>query len=171
MNKGHVIEEAAIVFQRELPAPPQNVWAFLTEPSRLSGWYGDAVIEPREGGKVEMMGGHIRGVITGWQPGKFLAHTWNVFQPGESVSGWPVTYLEFALAGQGAATRLTLTHRPIPVRMQPQTMMGWHTFLDMLEEGLDMPETGARGGEVQPRGHYMQKNAALYGVDLNNLQR
>jgi hypothetical protein len=43
-------------------------------------------------------------------------------------------------------------------------MMGWHTFLDMLE-------AGARGEEIEPRDHYMQKNAALYGVDLNNLQR
>jgi hypothetical protein len=48
--------------------------------------------------------------------------------------------------------------------MQPQTMMGWHTFLDMLE-------TGARGEQVLARDHYMQKNAELYGVDLNNLQR
>ena len=164
MNKGRVIEEAAILFERDLSAPPQKVWAFLTDPSRLSGWYGDAVIEPREGGRIELMGGHIRGVITGWRVEQFLAYTWNAFQPGETVSGWPVTYLEFALAAQGAATRLTLTHRPIPARMQPQTMMGWHTFLDMLE-------AGALGQEVQGRGAYMQKNAALYGVDLNNLQR
>lgn len=164
MNKGQVVEEAAIVFERDLPAPSQKVWAFLTEPQRLSGWYGDGVIEPREGGKIELMGGHIRGVITGWQPEKFLAHTWNVFQPGEAVSGYPVTYLEFALTEQGASTRLILTHRPIPARMQPQTMMGWHTFLDMLE-------AGTLKQEVQPRATYMQKNAILYGVDLNNLKR
>jgi uncharacterized protein YndB with AHSA1/START domain len=164
MNKGRVMEEAAIVFERDLAAPPDRAWAFLTEPSRLSGWYGDAVIEPKEGGKIELMGGHIRGVITAWRPHQFLAYTWNVFQPGETVSGWPVTYLEFALEPAGATTRLTLTHRPIPARMQPQTMMGWHTFLDMLE-------TGARGETVQARGHTMQKNAALYGVDLNNLQK
>jgi uncharacterized protein YndB with AHSA1/START domain len=164
MNKGRVMEEAAIVFERELAAAPDRAWGFLTEPSLLSGWYGEAVIEPREGGKIELMGGHIRGVITGWRPQQFLAYTWNVFQPGEAFSQWPVTYLEFALEPVGATTRLTLTHRPIPPRMQPQTMMGWHTFLDMLE-------TGARGEAVQARGHTMQKNAALYGVDLNNLQK
>jgi len=162
MNKGHVMEEAAIVFERDLPAPPDRAWAFLTEPSLLSGWYGEALMEPKEGGRVELMGGHIRGVITGWRPQQFLAYTWNVFQPGEAVSGWPVTYLEFALAPAGAATRLILTHRPIPARMQPQTMMGWHTFLDMLG-------ASARGETIQARGHYMQRNAALYGVDLNNL--
>ena len=164
MNKGRVMEEAAIVFERELAAPPARAWAFLTEPSLLSGWYGEAVMEPKEGGRIELMGGHIRGVVTAWRPPQLLAYTWNVFQPGETVSGWPVTYLEFALAERGATTLLTLTHRPIPARMQPQTMMGWHTFLDMLQAGI-------KGEAIGPRGSYMQKNAGLYGVDLNNLQR
>ena len=164
MNMGRMVEEAAVVFERDLPASPEKAWAFLTETARLAGWYGDAAIEPREGGKIEFMGGHIRGVITGWRPYEFLAHTWNVFQPGETVSAWPVTYLEFALVPLGVTTRLTLTHRPIPARVQPQTMMGWHTFLDMLEAGVHCEE-------VQARDHYMQKNAALYGVDLNNLQQ
>lgn len=164
MSKSQVIEEAAILFERHLPASPEKAWAFLTETARLKEWYGEGAIEPREGGKVELMGGHIRGVVTGWRPGEFLAYTWNVFSPGETVSSWPVTYLEFALAPEGQNTKLTLTHRPIPKRMQPQTAMGWHTFLDMMDAAL-------RGEAVGPRGPYMQKNAALYGVDLNNLQR
>lgn len=164
MNKGRVVEESAIVFERILPAPIDRAWAFLTETSRLAGWYGEGKIEPREGGKVALMGGHIQGVVTGWRPKKFLAYTWNVFQPGETLSAWPVTYLEFALAEDGTNTKLTLTHRPIPQRMQPQTMMGWHTFLDMME-------AGARGESAGPRGDYMKKNAPLYGVDLDNLQR
>src|SRR6202012_365955 len=99
MNKGRMVEEAAVVFERDLPASPDRAWAFLTAPALLSGWYGDAIIQPREGGKIELMGGHVRGVITGWRPHQFLAHTWNVFQPGEALSQWPVTYLEFALEG------------------------------------------------------------------------
>ena len=164
MSKGQVIAEAAVQFERLLSASTDKVWAFLTEPARIAEWYGEGVIEPREGGKVEFMGGHIKGVVTGWRPNQFFAHTWNVFSPGESVSGWPVSYLEFALAPEGDKTKLILTHRPIMTRVQPQTMMGWHTFLDMLE-------TGIAGKTISPRDHYMQKNAALYGVDLNNLQR
>ena len=110
------------------------------------------------------MGGHIRGVVTGWRPTQFFAYTWNVFAPGETVSGWPVSYLEFALALEGAGTKLTLTHRPIAKAVHPQTMMGWHSF-------LDMADTAARGEKVAPRDTYMQKNATLYGVDLNNLIR
>ena len=133
MNKGEVIAEAAVRFGRLLPASPEKAWAYLTEPARLAEWYGDGVIEGREGGKVELMGGHIRGVVTGWRPSQFFAHTWNAFSPGETVSAWPVSYLEFSLGPEGGQTKLILTHRPIMPRMQPQTMMGWHTFLDMLE--------------------------------------
>jgi uncharacterized protein YndB with AHSA1/START domain len=164
MSKGQIVEEAAVVFERALSAPPEKVWAFLTETPHLTEWYGEGVIEPREGGKVELMSGHIRGVVTGWRPGQFLAYTWNVFSPGETVSRWPVSYLEFALAGEGAVTKLALTHRPIPTAMQPQTMMGWHTFLDMMG-------AAARGEIVGAMPEHMQKNAALYGVDLNNLKR
>ena len=164
MSKGRAIAETAIEFERLLPASPEKAWTFLTEPARVAEWFGEGAIEPREGGKIEFMGGHIKGVVTGWRPNQFFAHTWNVFAPGETISGWPVSYLEFALAPDGAQTRLTLTHRPVIPRMQPQTMMGWHTFLDMLEDAI-------KGAVVGPRGSYMQKNAALYGVDLNNLQR
>jgi len=164
MNKGHVVEESAVIFERILPASPEKCWAFLTETARLTEWYGEGAIEPREGGKVNFMNGHIRGVVTGWRPGEFFAHTWNVFSPGETVSNWPVSYLEFTLAADGQNTKLTLTHRPIFKAVQAQTMMGWQTYLDMLE-------TAMRGQTVGPRDVYMQKNAALYGVDLNNLKR
>lgn len=164
MNKGLVVEEEAAMFERILPASPEKCWAFLTETARLTEWYGEGVIEPGEGGKVNFMNGHIRGVVTGWRPREFFAHTWNVFSPGETVSGWPVSYLEFALAADGQQTKLILTHRPILKAVRNQTLMGWHTFLDMLDAGV-------RGAPVEARGIYMQKNAALYGVDLNNLKR
>lgn len=164
MNKGHVVEEAAILFERILPASPEKCWAFLTETARLAEWYGEGAIEPGEGGKVHFMNGHIRGVVTGWRPREFFAHTWNVFSPGEAVSGWPVSYLEFALAADGQDTKLILTHRPILKAVQNQTLMGWHTFLDMLDAGV-------RGAAVGRRDAHMQKNAAIYGVDLNNLKR
>ena len=159
--KGEIIPESVVRFVRALPAPPAKVWAFLTEASRLPEWYGEGSIEPREGGAVSLMGGHIRGVVTGWRPEKFLGTTWNVFSPGESVSAWPVSYLEFALEEESGGTRLTLTHRPIPEAMQKQTAMGWHTMLDLIEAGLK--------GEFPKRSDLFPKNAALYGVDMNKL--
>ena len=163
MNKGEIIPENAVRFVRILPGPVEKVWALLTETKRLPEWYGEGIIEPCEGGKVQLMGGHIRGVVTGWRPHSLLAYTWNVFDPGEAVSRFPISYLEFALAREDKAVKLTLTHRTIPAEFQKQTVMGWHTMLDLVEAGLN--------GEFPKRADLFSVNAALYGVDINTLQR
>jgi len=169
--KGEVIAESAVRFVRELDAPAEKIWAFLTDSARLPEWYGEGSIEPREGGAVSLMGGHVRGVVTGWRPNEFLGYTWNVFSPGESSassseavgqtkkSRFPVSYLEFTIEG----AHLTLIHRPIPAAMQNQTMMGWHTMLDLITAGLK--------GEFPRRSDLFPTNAALYGVDLSSLKR
>jgi uncharacterized protein YndB with AHSA1/START domain len=162
-DKGRVIPEAAVTFERVLPGAVEKVWEFLTNALRLPEWHGEGSIEPREGGAVSLMAGHIRGVVTIWRPPHGLGYTWNVFQPGETVSAWPVSYLEFALQEAGGAVALTLTHRPIPASMQNQTAMGWHTMLDLLAAGL--------GGEFPKRADLFAKNATLYGVDMHNLKR
>jgi uncharacterized protein YndB with AHSA1/START domain len=162
-SKGEVIAESAVRFTRALPSLPAQVWAFLSDSSRLPEWYGEGAIEPREGGAVSLMGGHIRGVVTAWRPESFLAYTWNVFDPGEALSRYPISYLEFALSPDGAGTRLVLTHRPIPPDMQKQTALGWHTMLDLIGAALR--------GEHPKRAELFAKNAALYGVDLDKLNR
>ncbi|HTC83745.1 MAG TPA: SRPBCC domain-containing protein [Rhizomicrobium sp.] len=156
--KGEIIAESAVRFVRPFDAAPERLWALLTESRLLPEWYGDGVIEPHEGGKVNLMGGHIRGVVTGWRPEKFLAYSWNVFSPGDTESRWPISYLEFLLEG----SRLTLTHRPIPEAMQKQTIMGWHTMLDLI--------AAASRGEFPKRSDLFAKNAALYGVDMTKLK-
>ena len=163
MTKGEIVAETAVRFIRVLDGSPQKVWAFLSDGARLPQWYGDGAIQPHLGGTVTLMGGHIRGVVTGWRPQKFLAYTWSVFEPGEEISAWPISYVEFALEGAGETTTLTLTHRPIPEPMHKLTLLGWHTMLDMIEAGLK--------GEFPPRTEMMPKSAAVYGVDLNALKR
>jgi uncharacterized protein YndB with AHSA1/START domain len=162
-TRGEIVPESAVRFVRHFEAAPEKIWAFLTDSSLLPEWYGDGAIEPREGGKVSLMAGHIRGVVTGWRPHKFLAYTWSVFQPGEPVSAWPISYLELSLEKAGDGTRLTLIHRPIPEPMQKLTMIGWHTMLDMIAAGLK--------DEFPPRLDVMHRNAEVYGVELNALKR
>ena len=151
-------------FERLLPGPVERVWQHLTDTKLLAGWFGDGSIEPREGGAVNLMGGHVRGVVTQWQPPKRLAYTWNVFTPGETVSAYPESYLTFELKPCGNDVMLTLIHLPVLERFEKQNAMGWHTFLDMLKASL-------RGEPVEDRAAYMKRNAELYGVDLKNLTR
>lgn len=162
---GETFRVLAVRFERILPGPAERIWRHLTECDSLSGWFGaDGTLEPREGGKVNFMAGHIRGVVTQWKPPSRLAYTWNVLSPGEPEAAYPESYLTFDLEARGSDIGLTFVHFPILERFEKQNSMGWHTFFDMLGARL-------RGEPVAPRGEYMKRNAALYGVDLDNLQR
>ncbi|HEY2482392.1 MAG TPA: SRPBCC domain-containing protein [Caulobacteraceae bacterium] len=164
-DAGEHLRVPAVRFQRVLPGPIARVWAHLTQCEKLAGWYGEAgEIEPCEGGLINFMDGHVRGVVTQWRPPRRLAYTWNVFAPGEAHSAYPESYLNIDLAAVGAAVRLTLLHLPVLERFEAQNAVGWHTFLDILKATL-MGET------VHPRGVYMERNAKLYGLDLAKLQR
>jgi uncharacterized protein YndB with AHSA1/START domain len=151
-----------VCFERRLPGPIELVWEFLTDPKRLPGWFGDGAIEPRAGGSVALMGGHVRGVVTQWQPPRRLTYTWNVFGPGEKTSPYPESYLAIELETRGNEVLLTLTHLPVLARFEKQNAMGWHTYLDMLDAAI-------RGRPAEAREAHMKRNAARYGVDLTKL--
>jgi uncharacterized protein YndB with AHSA1/START domain len=155
---------AMVRFERILPGPIERVWEFVTDTARLPQWFGNGMIEPRAGGAVSFMDGHIRGVVTQWDPPRKLAYTWNVTNPGADRSDYPESYLTITLEPRGDEVLLTLTHLPVLERFEKQNAMGWHTYLDMLGAAL-------RGETVEARSAYMKRNAALYGVDLNNLAR
>jgi hypothetical protein len=53
---------------------------------------------------------------------------------------------------------------PVLERFEQQNAMGWHTFLDIVHDTLI-------GQPARTRQDYMVRNAARYGVDLNNLAR
>jgi uncharacterized protein YndB with AHSA1/START domain len=148
-------------FDRVVPGPAEKVWAILADTQWLPGWYGAGAIEPEVGGKVELMGGHIRGVVTQWDPPQRLAYTWNVFNPGDTASPYPESYLTLTLAAAGNDVSLTLEHLPVLERFVKLNAMGWHTYLDMVT-------AAAHGETVQSRDSYMAKNAKHYGIDLAN---
>ena len=147
-------------FVRDLPGAPDKIWAIVSVPKI----WGEGVIEPRAGGAVNLMNGHIRGVVTQWDPPHKLTYTWNVFSPGETRSQYPESYLMLELAAVDGATQLTLTHLPVLERFEKQNAMGWHVFLEMVTDA-------AHGRAIAPRPEYAKRVAPLYGVDLGNLVR
>lgn len=166
--KGEMTSVPCVVFKRRLPGPIERVWAHLTDPSLMPAWFGDnSTIEPRQGGAVRLLAGHIRGVVTQWQPPNRLIYTWNVFEAGDTpdaVSAYPESYPTFELEAHGEQVALTLRHFPILEQFIPQNAMGWHVMLDILTAGL-------RGEPVEDRSVYAERNAALYRVDLARLER
>ena len=162
MSDGAQFTHAHMVrFERHIPGPPPQAWGFLSDPGRLPGWYGEGSIEPRVGGAVSLMGGHIRGVVTQWQPPGRLAYTWNVYNPGDATSPYPESYVILTLAATVEGTLLTLEHLPVLDSFVKLNAMGWHTFVDMVDAAV-------RGEPVHGRDHYMARNAKQYGVDLSH---
>ena len=108
--KGELTQVPCVRFERMLPGPIETVWAHLTDTRLMPAWFGDdSVIEPRAGGAVRLLGGHIRGVVTQWRPPTKLVHTWNVFGPNDgpdAVSDFPESYPTFAKRLRWAGTRL-----------------------------------------------------------------
>lgn len=166
--KGEMSNLPCVTFTRLLPGPIERVWEHLTDPKKLPTWFGEvATIEPRQGGMVRLVNGHIRGVVTQWQPPRRLIYTWNVFDPGaaeDAVSAYPESYPTFELEARGDDVLLTFKHFPILERFVPQNAMGWHTMLDILTTALN-------GEPIEDRAAYFAKNAALYGVDMKKLAR
>lgn len=157
-----------VYFERVLPGPITRVWDHLTKPELLPNWFGEkSSIEPRLGGAVRLMDGHVRGTITHWSPPTKLTYTWNVFAPGDgpdATSAYPESYLTLTLESRGEQVILKLEHLPVLERFEKQNAMGWHTFLDILGATLTQQPALARRD-------YMVRNAERYGVDLNNPQR
>ncbi len=167
-SRAQFLKLPGVRFERFLPGPVERVWQHLTDTKLLNAWFGDnSNIEPRQGGAVRLMDGHIRGTVTQWQPPHLLSYTWNVFSPGDpsdAVSAYPESYLTLSLRPKGDQVLLTLTHLPVLERFEKQNAMGWHTFLDILDDTL-------AGHTVRLRKEYSMRNSARYGVDLNNLAR
>lgn len=165
---GEVSKVPCLTFTRLLPGPVERVWEYLTDTTRLPAWFGeDSHLEPGPGGAVRLMGGHIRGIVTQWHPPTKLVYTWNVFDPEDgpaAVSNYPESYPTFELESRGEDVVLTFRHFPIIDRFVPQSAMGWHTMLDLLEAAL-------RDGEVPDRAELTARNAKIYGVDLDNIAR
>jgi uncharacterized protein YndB with AHSA1/START domain len=67
-----------------LPAPPEEVWAEVADPGRLSAWFGAHVeLDLRPGGRASFRwpdGTERGGVIEEVEPGKLLAFRWVPFE-------------------------------------------------------------------------------------------
>ena len=162
-HNAHFTHAPMVRFERPLAGTPHAVWELLTDFAGLPGWYGNGALDGRIGGAVRLMGGHIRGTVTQWQPPRRLCYSWNVFG-SDDTSPYPESHLTLELAAQGAGTLLTLTHLPVLERFEKVNAMGWHTYLDMLADAV-------RGAPVKAREVYSKRNAERYGVDLANLPR
>lgn len=130
---------------RTLPGPIERVWDYLTDPQKRARWFAGGSMEPRSGGKMELVfrhkniapdetppegyeehhdpGSTMPGTVLRWEPPRVLSYT---FGDNSDVT--------FELTPQGRDVLLVLTHRSREedVPYISEFASGWHLHLDHL---------------------------------------
>lgn len=133
--------DVVLEFVRSLPAPPEAVWAALTEPSRTERWIGTWTGDPESGVVALYMEGADpagpgeRMVIRRCRPAELLE-----VESSTSDGVWP---LQVRLEPDGTGTVLTFRHRlAAPVDVS-SIGPGWQYYLDRLGAvvaGTEVPD-------------------------------
>jgi uncharacterized protein YndB with AHSA1/START domain len=127
---------SVISFERRLAHPIESVWAALTEPQELIGWWGQGEVNLVEGGTFNVLwlntdedgnAAHMHGTITELDPPRVLETTgdlhgtlrWELTPDGDDA-----TLLRFTATGE------------VPERYRTMSAAGWHWHLDALDTGL-----------------------------------
>lgn len=131
---------AVIRFERRLRHPVASVWTALTDPSELIGWWGDADVDLREGGRFEVRwlntdeqgnAAHMHATITALEAERLLELDGDI----HGTLRW-----EIEPAGDGTLLRFSSTLE-LPDEFRTKVLAGWHTHLNALDTVLG-------GGEV-----------------------
>lgn len=119
-------------FERRLAHPVERVWAAITEPEQMVGWWAKAEVDLRPGGNVvlrwlntddEGNQAVLHGEITELDPPR-------VFEIEGDIHGT----LRFELRPDGDGTHLTFSSTlDAPDEVLPLVAAGWHIHLEHLE--------------------------------------
>ena len=126
-----------VLVSRVLPAPPAEVFDWLTDPAKLARWMspqGEVVAQAdaRVGGRLHIVmvgdGTRIehRGEYLEVSPPERLVFTWNsVYTDGDSL-------VTIDLQEQAGGTLLTLRHERLPLDHADAHLGGWTKILERL---------------------------------------
>lgn len=134
-----VLEQAGdrqvIRFERRLAHPIERVWAALTDPAELLGWWGEAEVELVEGGRFTLRWLNVddsgerytmRATITRLDPPRLLETT-----------GDRHGTLRWELRPVAGGTLLTFSSTlALPAAERAKSLAGWHYHLDALAAAL-----------------------------------
>jgi uncharacterized protein YndB with AHSA1/START domain len=140
-------------YERRLNHPIETVWAAITKPDELIGWWGDADVDLVEGGRFVLRwlnkmedgtGAIMEGTIRELEAPRLLElrGVWGTGKPGEVVdwsTDWPKAdvVLRWELEPDGDGTKLRFTSiGELPEGALTRTLAGWHWHLDQLAKSL-----------------------------------
>lgn len=118
-------------FRRRLGFPVERVWAALTEPAQLRGWWGEATVELVEGGRFS-----LRWLNTDDDGNSFVMDaTITELRPPYLLQTQAAEHgvLRWELTADGAGTVLDFSSTvELPAEIVDRVLAGWHWHLDAL---------------------------------------
>ncbi|HEX3318010.1 MAG TPA: SRPBCC family protein [Solirubrobacteraceae bacterium] len=140
-----------------IEAPIDVVWAVVTQPEHVSGWFSErAEIDLRPGGAAVLHWsdhGTVHGRVERVEPPHLFSFRW-VVRAGPEVAEDNATLVEFRLDAQGDATRLTVTESGFQALGGDDAARdeifdghegGWATELGHLQDYLERRAPSPRG--------------------------
>ena len=136
------VETEPIVKEVRIDASPETVFAFFTEPEKLTRWLCDeATVDPRPGGVNHQTHPgdednpdgpyYMRGKFVEVSPPSRVVFTWGYENPDIGVRPGSST-VEVTLEPDGAGTHLQLVHRDLPKPERAGSDRGWDKMLARL---------------------------------------
>lgn len=139
------LSEDRLEIERILPARPETVWQYLTDPALRQKWFCAGTTDAHEGGKIVLAFDHRRiskqpppdryagtdtatfeGTVTTYDPPHVLAFEW----PEENGKN---THVTITLTARGETTHLHLVHKRLHgADFKSGVAAGWHAHLDLL---------------------------------------
>jgi len=133
-----------------IKAPAGRVWAVLTEPAEIDGWFspgGPSEVDLRPGGIMTLNHGQYGAfpmLIVTVDPPRHFAYRWASAYPGETATENNSTLVQFFLEPEAEGTRLRLVESgfaglEIPADREPTAGYdshsgGWTEMVDVLRE-------------------------------------
>lgn len=132
-----------IVHERQIAASPETVFAFFTDPAKLTRWLAvEATLDPRPGGVCAQT--HVgdsgrrysmRGRFVEVSPPSRVVFTWGFEDDDVDVAPGAST-VEVTLEARKGGTRLRLVHRDLPGSERGAHDRGWQGMLDRLADAV-----------------------------------
>jgi uncharacterized protein YndB with AHSA1/START domain len=122
-----------VVAQRQIPAPVERVWDYLSKPELLAKWFADtSYIGPDSPVYFETSAGDFfSGRVIEWDPGIILGVRWKFVGCG------PEYEVRFSLLRRKQGAELTIQDRgAITVEEAECLRVGWSEFLMRLEKSI-----------------------------------
>jgi uncharacterized protein YndB with AHSA1/START domain len=122
-----------------LNVPRDEVWAAITEPERISKWFGretELDLRPGGSGVFRWEKVHVHVVVEEVDPPRKFSYRW---EPSQVPTGGPTTLVEFVLEEVAEGTVLHLVESgfaALPPKSREQNDEGWDEELGELQEYL-----------------------------------